>query len=231
MPEKIVIILGDTGGLGKAFAQAFSAAGDIVFGASRTLIAPSDTTYNRHQVDVTDEADVIKYVSYFREQAITPDIVLNCAGVMDQSLLVMSSKDNFLKVFMTNVLGAFLVNREFAKLLMPKKKGLIVNFSSIHVEAATVGSGAYASSKSAIETLTRVFSAELASTDVKSCCIALSYVKDNGMAAGVSEQVMDSVLKKGPSRRAISFEEVFQIVCDVADRKIDLTDPVLKLGI
>lgn len=230
MPGKSVLIIGDTGGLGASLAQKFRAAGDQVYGASRTAPDPSKDPYPRFQVNAAVEADVVGLSSTFRSQGINPDIVINCAGLAVQTPLLLSSAQSFHDVVASNLTSAFLISREFAKTMMAGG-GLIVNFSSIHVTTVSVGTGAYAASKSAIETLTRVLNNELARTKVKVVCLALSYVEDVGMAGDVDRSIRDAVLSEAPAGRMIGVGEVFDTIVKLADPATEADEPVVNLGI
>lgn len=230
MPGKSVLIVGDTGGLGASLTQKFRAAGDQVYGASRTVPDPSKDSYPRFKVNAAAEADVVGLSSALRSQGINPGIVINCAGLAAQTPLLLTSAQGFQDVLASNLISAFLISREFAKTMMAGG-GLIVNFSSIHVTTASVGTGAYAASKSAIETMTRVLNNELIRTKVKVVCLALSYVEDVGMAGDVDRSVRDAVLSEAPAGRMIDVGEVFDMIGKLADPMTKIDEPVVKLGI
>ena len=122
--------------------------------------------------DVAREDDVIAIFSQTREAFGSITGVFNNAGILDSKSSVADlSVDRMRRIFDTNVLGAFLVAREAAR-VMPLSKGgrggSIVNMSS---RAAPLGSANeyvdYAGSKGAVDTLTTGLSNELAGDGVR----------------------------------------------------------------
>lgn len=230
MPDKDVLIFGDTGGLGASLVDRFGAAGWRIAGASRTAPDPGMDAYTRYQADVTEEKDIASVVSALRSAQHVPDIVVNCSGVPSRSPLLLTPSKDFQEVLAVNTVGAFHVAREFAKLMMAGG-GLIVNFSSIHASVATVGTGAYASSKAAIEAMTRVMAKELSGTKVRVACIALSYVEGVGMAAEANASARDETLGKTESARLTDPDEVFGVLQTLFTDPAQGDEPVVKLGL
>jgi len=122
--------------------------------------------------DVAQEDDVIAMFDQTREAFGPITGVLNNAGVLgNKSSVADLTVERMRRIFDTNVLGAYLVARQAAR-VMPLSKGgpggSIVNMSS---RAAPLGSANeyvdYAGSKGAVDTLTTGLSNELAGDGVR----------------------------------------------------------------
>lgn len=229
--SQIVVIVGSSGGIGRRFAEYFIANGGNVFGLSRCAPDIKNVNYTHIETDITQEADVLKACNYFRENKIFPNLVLNCSGISDQNLVLFSTLNSFQNTINVNLIGSYLINREFAKLLMVANAGTIINFSSIHTSTATVGSSAYAASKSGLETFTKVLANELSQTQVKIACIALSYVEKTGMAQHTSNEIQERVVNESESGAIISFEDVNQMVNQISKATKPLGSILFKIGI
>jgi 3-oxoacyl-[acyl-carrier protein] reductase len=88
--------------------------------------------------------------------------LINNAGVAAMNHALLTPMDTLRYVLETNVAGTFLLCREGAKLLRGAAHARIVNFSTVAVPLRLAGEAAYAASKAAVESLTRVLARELA---------------------------------------------------------------------
>ena len=229
--NKVVFIFGISGGLGSALRQAFIARGDKVYGGSRNQSSDQSEDSSNYIVDVSSESDMRKLIERLRGKGVVPDLVINCSGIMEKALLMVTEGQSFENIMKTNVMGPFLINREFSRLMLPKKKSLIIHFSSIHVKAASVGTGVYSASKSAVETLTRVFDNELKGMNVRIRCIVLSYVESLGMTNEIDPENITKALALAKTGRVVPFAEVFQTIIDLNDGNYANDDPIISIGL
>jgi 3-oxoacyl-[acyl-carrier protein] reductase len=87
-------------------------------------------------------------------------VVINNAGIASMNHLLLTPGATIERIMRTNFVGAALVCREGAKLMIKGGGGRIVNLSTIAVPMRLEGEAVYAASKSALETLTRVLAYE-----------------------------------------------------------------------
>ena len=207
---KLVLIFGDRGGLGAALAELFLKCGDEVIGASRRedLVAP----YQRYVVDAEDEMAVSAFSALLRDQGRIPDIVVNCAGQSAKTLLLMASTDEVRQLLIGNALSAFLVTREFAKAMLSRDSGVLVNFSSIHAHAAIAGAGVYAASKAAVTGLTKSLAKEMAGKNITANVVAPGFIETD-MTTALPQRVKDAAIQATPLRR---FGQAMEIAAAVA---------------
>ena len=86
---------------------------------------------------------------------------MNNAGVNVQSLLEETSDAAWTRCFDVNVGGVFRVSKAVIPYLKEQRSGRIINAASFAAVIPSVGSAAYAASKSAVVQLTRVLASEL----------------------------------------------------------------------
>ena len=124
------------------------------------------------------EADVAveKQTAEVVEEALTRfggvDLLCNNAGVRHIAPLADISLADWRESFQVNVEAALLTARAALPAMRKQGGGVIVNISSISGTAPYVGGGAYAASKAALITLTKVLAMEFGPLGVRVNCIA-----------------------------------------------------------
>jgi NADP-dependent 3-hydroxy acid dehydrogenase YdfG len=166
--KKIVVITGVTRGLGRAMAEKLIALGHTVLGCgrSRQIIAElKQRLPKRHDFDVVDVAsdeEVQAWVGRLHKKCGAPDIVLNNAGLINQSApLWKIGAREFSEVIDVNIKGTVNVIRHFLPNMIKKRHGVIVNFSSGWGRSAEKDVAPYVATKWAIEGLTQALAMEM----------------------------------------------------------------------
>lgn len=156
----VIIITGSRKGLGRALAEHYLAAGWNVVGCSRRESDLTHPGYRHFTLDVADEQAVAAMVRAVVTDMGGIDALVNNAGIASMNPIALTPASTVRSILDTNVTGAFVVLREVAKAMMRAKAGRIVNFSTVAVPLSLEGECAYAASKSAVETMTRVAARE-----------------------------------------------------------------------
>lgn len=150
---EIVWITGASSGLGLHTAMALAkkgyrvAAGARSFGDEKKHVAGCLCL----PLDVTQEASIASFVSAALSAYGAPDILINCAGLLNLGACESYETEEILRVMDTNFLGQARMISQTLPLMREKGKGRIVNFSSINGLMGIPFQGAYAASKHAIE--------------------------------------------------------------------------------
>lgn len=165
---KTVIITGAAGGLGKAIATAFLAAGAnvVVCDVNPDRLASVDAEWSQsyadkfltQQTDVTDEAAVQKLVDSAVSKFGRLDVLINNAGIMDDfSPAGACSKEKWDRVLDINLNGPFLTTK--AAIAQFEKQdpvgGIIINIGSVASIHGFKSGAAYTVSKAALMALTK----------------------------------------------------------------------------
>ena len=181
---RVAVITGAGRGLGRSMALALAAAGADVVAASRT--APEIESL-RDEIrglgrlseaitcDATSESDVDRLFGEAVSRLGRLDILVNNAGINIRKPVLELSPDEYRQVLSTNLEGYFLCARAAGRILVPQGSGKVINISSIMGRVALATQAAYASSKGAIEQLTKVLALEWASANVQVNAIAPTY--------------------------------------------------------
>jgi NAD(P)-dependent dehydrogenase (short-subunit alcohol dehydrogenase family) len=174
----VVVVTGGTGGLGRAVASAFVAAGARVIATTRNPI--DGETHERltvEAVDLTDEGSMLAFADLVRERHGRCDAVLCCAGgfaggtrVAEAPLSLWQSQIDL------NVTSSFLAARAFLPLMVAARRGSIVLVGSKSAEHPFAGGIPYCVSKSAVIALARALAVELRDDGVNVNCVLPSVI-------------------------------------------------------
>jgi len=227
---KIILITGTRKGLGYDLAKYFLDNGHTVCGCSRGLSTIEHPNYKHFELDVTDENAVVKMVRSVKREFKRIDILLNNAGIASMNHILTTPYETAKKVMGTNFLGSFLFMREVSKQMMKQKHGRIVNYSTVAVAFNLEGEAIYASSKAAVETLTKTVSNELASLGITVNAVAPTPVETDLIKAVPKDKIQE-LLNRQAIPRFGTFEDVKNVINFFIDDKSDfITGQVIYLG-
>ncbi len=189
---KVAVVTGASKGIGAGIAKTLAAAGAAVVvnyssdkqGADTTVAAIEQAGGKAVAVqgNVSKAADVDRLFAETRKSYGQVDILINNAGVFQFMPLEAITEDEFHRQFNTNVLGTILTTQAAAKHFGPDG-GSIVNLTSVASVGAMPTSAVYSASKSAVDTLTRVFAMELAPKNIRVNAVAPGATATEGAAA------------------------------------------------
>ena len=154
---KRVLITGAAKGIGRATATMFAAAGAKVIGFD---LETSNSPLRILRCDLTREADIVSAVATAAAELGGIDVLVNNAGIMQESPIEAVTAEHIDRHFAVNVRGAILVTRE----TMPyfKDDSRIINVASELAYLGRANASVYCATKAAILGLTRSWARELA---------------------------------------------------------------------
>lgn len=176
---KVAVVTGAARGVGRAIVDSYVAAGARVVAADRDA-AGLDETCARHgssvfQVvgDISTPTGAAEIVSAAIEHFGRLDVCVNNAAVAPHAALLEERVEVWDTVFAVNCRGTFLMTQAAARVMIGQGKGgRIVNFSSGVSNRGSAGAAAYASSRAATESFTRVAAIELAPHEILVNCVS-----------------------------------------------------------
>jgi NAD(P)-dependent dehydrogenase (short-subunit alcohol dehydrogenase family) len=187
-PSSTVLITGATDGLGRAMAVFLAANGYRVFAAGRNaekrasldrLAAERKLQLETLDMDVSDDASVSRGVGRVLDRAGQIDVLINNAGVAYVAVLEELRLDDLRRQYETNVIGVLRVTQAVLPAMRERRRGRILNVSSIAGKIALPLMGAYASSKHALEGLSDSLRLELAPFGVRVVLIEPGFIPTN----------------------------------------------------
>jgi short-subunit dehydrogenase len=176
--ENKVLITGASAGLGRAFAEAALGAGHTVVGTVRREDnrIEFEALHEKHAkaviVDLT-RLDVIGSVVHEIEEEIGPiDVLLNNAGYGHEGILEESPMAELVRQLEVNVFGAVAVIKAVLPTMRKRRRGHIINITSMAGHMRMPGISFYSGSKFALEGITEALAKEVRGLGIKVTAIA-----------------------------------------------------------
>ncbi len=163
------LVTGAGRGIGRAIGSALASAGARVFLAARTTdqlesaareIQQNGGTAVPVPTDLSKEEDIQSLFQRISDRAGGLDILVNNAGVGFFGPLVEFSSSDFDRVMQVNTKATFLCCQRALRLMIPKRKGYIINISSVVGFKGYPNQAAYTASKHAVMGLTKSLAVE-----------------------------------------------------------------------
>ena len=220
--DRVTLITGATGYLGRALAAGFGEAGARLFLTARnnqalaTLAKDVATErVNTFAADLTTDDAVGNLVSHVLEETGRIDTLILNAGTLADALVAGLDEDDLSRVYEVNLFAAFRLVRATLKAMMLHLGGDIIVISSTAAQRPGVGQAAYASSKAALETFVKVTARETASRGIRVNAVAPGLLQ-GGMSSRILDDHMDQARAAIPMRRPGKAEEVVPVVLFLA---------------
>jgi 3-oxoacyl-[acyl-carrier protein] reductase len=206
LANQIAVVTGAGRGIGRAIALKFAGEGADVVVVSRTAensgkVAAEIRALGRKAwalaVDVADSAAVSAAAEKILADCGKVDILVNNAGVTRDGLVMRMSDADWDTVLDTNLKGAFLVTKAFARAFIKQRSGRIINISSIVGLLGNAGQSNYAASKAGLIGFTQSMAKELASRGITANAIAPGFIETD-MTAELKPEAREALLKQIP---------------------------------
>jgi 3-oxoacyl-[acyl-carrier protein] reductase len=215
LQDRVTLITGATGYLGRALARGFADAGANLFLTARSEDALKEFNANVFAADLTDDTAAVRVVEWVMETAGRIDTLVINAGTLADGLVAGLTDDELSRVYEVNLLSAFRLLRGTLKPMILNRSGTIVVVSSTAAQRPGAGQAAYASSKAALESLVRVTARETATRGIRINAVAPGLLA-GGMSARILDDHMDQARALIPMRRPGQAEEVVPVVLFLA---------------
>jgi 3-oxoacyl-[acyl-carrier protein] reductase len=217
---RVAVVSGGAKGIGRAVSVCLASEGAKVVvsgrdGAALEALVAELAGQGREALavpaDMAKPADVEALAAKTLEAFGRADILINNAGVTKDGLLLRMSEADWDTVLDTNLKGAFLCMREFARPMMKQRWGRIVNMSSVIGLIGNAGQANYAASKAGLLGLTKAVAKELASRHITVNAVAPGFIQ-TAMTESLSGKMRDALLAQIPLGRLGSPDDVAHTV-------------------
>ncbi len=183
---KTALVTGAGRGLGRAIALAYAKAGANLVLWSRTSTEIEEVAGLAREMGVVAAAQVVDVadVTHLRAAAETAiasagriDVLVNNAGVSNRLPFLECTEADFDRVMTLNLKATYFLTQTVAKSMASHKSGRIINISSVSSLRCRANSSLYATSKAALNTLTKILAIELGPLGITVNAIAPSFVR------------------------------------------------------
>lgn len=221
---KTVLVTGGGSGIGAAVAKRFAAEGASVVITGRReekLMEVAETDKSKIfpvKMDVSKQEDWKKVIDITHEKIGKVDILINNAGIADLTPLEYLTEEQFRKSLEINLMSDFYGIKAVLEDMKEKKWGRIVNVASLAAQSASGDSPAYATSKHAVNGLTKSAAHGLAKYNILVNSILPGTI-DTPMMDGVkamSPEAIHQICASIPLHRMATPEEVASLILYLA---------------
>jgi 3-oxoacyl-[acyl-carrier protein] reductase len=222
---KAALVTGGSRGIGRAICVALAEQGAKVGftyasnsqAAEETLglIRAKGVQAFAYRCDTGKSEDLTSLETQATADLETVDVLINNAGVNADGLLFGMDAEKWDRVMDVNMGGVYQLTRAFARPMMMKRWGRVINVSSISGQWGGRGKSNYAASKAAVNGFTRACAIELAAKGVTVNAIAPGMIVTE-MTEAVRTATQDALLERIPMRRYGQPEDVAGLVTFLA---------------
>jgi len=166
--------------------------------------------------DVTSTEDVERLFKEAIDVTGGLDVVVNNAGLGGTANLSDMSDEDWGLVVDVSLNGTFRCTRAALRHMIPRRKGVIINLSSILGWRAQAGQAHYAAAKAGVAALTRAAAMEAAPSGVRVNCVAPSFAETPFLAKVVAEETLQELRAREAFGRAAEPWEVANVIVFLA---------------
>lgn len=178
---------------------------------------------------MSDPEDVEHMFEKIKEGFGFLDVLVNNAGITRDSLLIRMKESSWDEVIATNLKGNFLVLKAAAAMMIRRKKGSVINISSVVGLTGNAGQVNYAAAKAGVIGMTKSAAKELASRGIRVNAVAPGCIVTD-MTDKIPENIKEGMLHSIPLSRLGQTEEVAKAVLFLAsDDASYITGQVLNV--
>ena len=206
LKDKIALITGAASGIGLATAKRFVEEGAIVaacdYNEEALKVAKKEVgdSYRIYKMDVSKHDEVKEIVNKIVDDLKKIDILVNNAGITKDNFLVKMPENDFDAVISVNLKGVYNVTQVVVENMMERKRGVILNASSVVGVYGNIGQTNYVASKAGVIGMTKTWAKEFARYGIRVNAVAPGFVK-TPMTAKVPQKVIDYMNSKTPLGR------------------------------
>ena len=167
-----------------------------------------------YQCDVGNADQVTEVADRVIDEFEDIGVVVNCAGINRDNLVISMADEEWLDVINPNLNGPFYVIRAFIANMLANRFGRIINISSIQFNGGS-GQANYAASKAGIIGFTKSLARELASRNVLVNAVAPGFI-ETSMTEVLPEAAKQAMMESIPLGRFGSADDVAGVVSFLA---------------
>lgn len=198
--DKVALVTGASSGIGEATALALASEGVLVVIAARRqerleLLAERISKLGGQVafavVDVAREEQVLSLVEEIQFNLDRLDILINNAGIVDNSPIATADTDNWRRMFDTNVLGLMYTTQAAVRVMKRQQSGHIVNISSTAGRSVAPGISAYCATKWSVNAFSEGLRQEVSADKIR-----VTVVEPGPVATELSQHILDPAIRK-----------------------------------
>ncbi|PSF37337.1 beta-ketoacyl-ACP reductase [Aphanothece hegewaldii CCALA 016] len=216
---QVALVTGASRGIGKAIALSLASQGaKVIVNYARSSSAADQVVQEiteaggeaiALQADVSKSDEVDSLIQNILDKFGTIDVLVNNAGITKDTLMLRMKLEDWQAVIDLNLTGVFLCTRAVSKIMLKRKKGRIINISSVSGLMGNPGQANYSAAKAGVIGLTKTLAKEFATRGITVNAVAPGFIATD-MTNDLSNT--EDILKFIPLGRFGEAEEVAGMV-------------------
>lgn len=217
---KTVLVTGASKGIGRAIALRYAEEGaNVAFTylssveqgqALESELSAKGVKAKGYRSDASDFGQAEKLINEVVAYFGTLDILINNAGITQDTLLLRMTEEMWDKVINVNLKSCFNTVKAVTKPMMKQKSGSIINMTSVVGLKGNAGQANYAASKAGIIGFTKSVALELGSRGIRSNAVAPGFIETE-MTAKLDEKTVQGWRDAIPMKRGGKPEDVANV--------------------
>lgn len=226
--QKVAIVTGGATGIGLAIAEQLAQDGFTIVVNYNASVEAANALVNAItskgglalavQADLSKVSEAEKLIQVTLEKFQRLDVLVNNAGVTDDTLMLRMSETQFDKVITTNLKGVWAMCKYALKPLMQSGNGRIINIASVAGMMGNIGQANYAAAKAGVIGLSKTLAREMASRQLTVNVVAPGFIETR-MTAGLSQAIKDAAITMIPLKRFGQPSDIAHMVSFLASPK------------
>ncbi len=225
--ERVMLITGAAGGVGRGSVKVFADYGWKVIGVDRNDFGAGFPANGKFiQMEISNPENMGRLFEQVKKFSPRLDAVVNNAAVQIAKPILETTIEEWDEVIATNLRSAFIIARLSHPLLKAAGASAIVNVSSVHAVATSANISAYAASKGGLLALTRAMAIEFAVDNIRVNAILPGAVDTPMLRAGLQRghvsgstvtDRLENLARKTVNGRVGTPEEIAHAIYFLAD--------------
>lgn len=179
------------------------------------------------KADITDETSIKEMLKIITKEFSSIDILINNAALALDNSYLNKSKEEFMQVLETNVVGPFLIIKYASQYM--KKDSVILNVSSTDaIDTYSELNIDYSASKAALNNLTKTYALIL--KDIKVLGVMLPWVNTESIKE-MNQEYLKKELLRTNQKRLLESREVAQKIQEIIKDEKNISGSIIKVGV
>ena len=214
------MITGATGGIGNSLVKKFNSLGSYIIatGTNEDKLSSLKKEFSEIHIEkfkLDQHEKIEEFINEMDQKVDGLDVLVNNAGITLDNLSIRLTEDNWKKVLDINLTSTFLMCKFAIKKMLRKKKGKIINITSIVGHTGNLGQSNYAASKAGIIAFSKSLAIEYAKKNININCVSPGFIKTE-MTEKINDEFKKKLIDKIPSGDLGTGEDVSNCVAFLA---------------
>ena len=204
--DKVVLLTGSTGGIGKSIAKKMNQKGaKLILSGTRkdainSLVSEFGDKARGIVTDFNNKDEIISLAKNAEKSFGQIDILINNAGITADNLFMRMKDEDWEKIINVNLTDSMRLTKQVIKGMIKKRYGRVLFISSVVGYTGNAGQTNYSASKSALVGLTKSLALEVASRGITCNLIAPGFIS-TPMTDKLSDDQKNNIIKNTPVNR------------------------------